>query len=67
MKFQQMNARHPLPFRTDMSGKNFRVAQTGQRTNAEGKQVSNKVLLATTDMARKASPSEYFRRFLRRR
>jgi CRP-like cAMP-binding protein len=29
-----------------MSGKNFRVAQTGQRTNAEGKQVKNKVLLA---------------------
>jgi CRP-like cAMP-binding protein len=33
----------------DMSGKNFRVAQTGQRTNAEGKQVSNKVLLAAPD------------------
>ena len=32
-----------------MSGKNFRVAHTGQRTNAEGKQVSNKVLLATPD------------------
>src|ERR1700674_5746329 len=30
-----------------MSGKNFRVAQAGQRTNAEEKQVSNKVLLAT--------------------
>jgi CRP-like cAMP-binding protein len=29
-----------------MSGKNFRVAQTDQRTNAEGKQVKNKVLLA---------------------
>jgi CRP-like cAMP-binding protein len=33
----------------DMSGKNFRVALPGQRTNAEGKQVSNKVLLATPD------------------
>src|SRR5467141_2913878 len=32
-----------------MSGKNFRVAQTGQRTNVEGKQVTNKVLLATPD------------------
>src|SRR6202011_6410047 len=38
-----------VPFRTAMSGKNFRVAQTGQRTNGEGKQVSNKVLLATPD------------------
>jgi CRP-like cAMP-binding protein len=32
-----------------MSGKNFRVAQNGQRTNGEGKQVSNKVLLAIPD------------------
>jgi len=32
-----------------MSGKNFRVAPASQRTNAEGKQVSNKVLLATPD------------------
>jgi CRP-like cAMP-binding protein len=32
-----------------MSGKNFRVAPSGQRTNAEGKQVSNKVLLAAPD------------------
>jgi CRP-like cAMP-binding protein len=32
-----------------MSGKNFRVAQTAQRTNGEGKQVSNKVLLAMPD------------------
>src|SRR6202158_1892992 len=38
-----------VPFRIDMSGKNFRVAPTGQRTNAEGKQVSNKVLLAAPD------------------
>ena len=30
-----------------MSGKNFRVAETGQRTNFEGKQVTNRVLLAT--------------------
>src|SRR5260370_39338017 len=39
----------PVPFRMDMSGKTFRVVQAGQRTNAEGKQVSNKVLLATPD------------------
>ncbi len=32
-----------------MSGKNFRVAQTDQRTNAEGKPVTNKVLLAAPD------------------
>ena len=32
-----------------MSGKNYRTAQIGQRTSAEGKQVSNKVLLATPD------------------
>src|SRR5229473_3898080 len=32
-----------------MSGKNFRVAHTGHRTNVEGKQVTNKVLLATPD------------------
>src|SRR6202035_5332469 len=38
-----------LPFRIDMSGKNYRTAQTRQRTSAEGKQVSNKVLLATPD------------------
>src|ERR1700676_4738321 len=41
--------RSSLPFRIDMSGKNYRTAQTGQRTSAEGKQVSNKVLLATPD------------------
>src|ERR1700693_3030416 len=39
----------PVPFRIDMSGKNSRVARADQRTNAEGKQVSNKVLLATPD------------------
>jgi CRP-like cAMP-binding protein len=38
-----------VPFRIDMRGKNFRTVQAGQRTNAEGKQVSNKVLLATPD------------------
>jgi CRP-like cAMP-binding protein len=32
-----------------MSGKNFRVAQTSQRTNSEGKHVANKVLLAMPD------------------
>ncbi len=32
-----------------MSGKNFRAAPPGQRTNGEGKQVNNKVLLATPD------------------
>jgi CRP-like cAMP-binding protein len=32
-----------------MGGKNFRVAQNDQRTNGEGKQVSNKVLLAMPD------------------
>ena len=32
-----------------MSGKNFRVQHTGKRTNIEGKQVTNKVLLATPD------------------
>jgi CRP-like cAMP-binding protein len=32
-----------------MSGKNFRVAQVGERTNSEGKQIINKVLLATPD------------------
>jgi CRP-like cAMP-binding protein len=32
-----------------MSQKNFRVAGTSQRTNAEGKQVRNKVLLAAPD------------------
>src|ERR1700687_1039514 len=38
-----------VPFRIDMRGKNIRAAQAGQRTNAEGKQVSNKVLMATPD------------------
>ena len=32
-----------------MSGKNFRMDTAGQRTNAEGKQVTNKVLLAMPD------------------
>jgi hypothetical protein len=34
------------PFRIAMSQKNFRDASADQRTNGEGKQVSNKVLLA---------------------
>src|SRR6202048_3156095 len=38
-----------VPFRIAMSQKNFRDATAGQRTNAEGKQVSNRVLLATPD------------------
>src|SRR6202163_3446786 len=38
-----------VPFRIDMRGKNFRAVQAGQRTTAEGKQISNKVLLATPD------------------
>src|SRR5271156_3550928 len=33
----------------DMSGKNFRVAQVGERTNVDGKPVRNKVLLAMPD------------------
>jgi CRP-like cAMP-binding protein len=33
-----------------MSGKNFRDAQNDQRTNGEGKQVNNKVLLAMPDV-----------------
>jgi CRP-like cAMP-binding protein len=33
----------------DMSRKNFRVVQSEQRTNAQGKHVGNKVLLATPD------------------
>src|SRR5271170_485149 len=32
-----------------MSGKNFRVVPTGERTNADGKPVGNKILLATPD------------------
>jgi CRP-like cAMP-binding protein len=40
---------NPVPFRIDMSGKNYRAVPAGQRTNAGGKQVANKVLLATPD------------------
>jgi CRP-like cAMP-binding protein len=36
-------------FRIKMTAKNFRIAQTDQRTSSEGKQVTNKVLLATPD------------------
>ena len=32
-----------------MSGKNFRVVQAGERTSVEGKPISNKILLATSD------------------
>src|ERR1700681_4400210 len=39
----------PVPFRIDMSVKNFRAAQADQRTSVEGKQISNKVLLAAPD------------------
>src|SRR5580704_17036653 len=38
-----------VPFRIDMSGKNFRVAQANERTNVGGKPIRNKVLLATPD------------------
>jgi CRP-like cAMP-binding protein len=38
-----------VPSRIDMNGKNFRVVQAGERTNAVGKPVRNKVLLATPD------------------
>src|ERR1700674_2087222 len=38
-----------VPFRIDMNGKNFRVAQVGERTNFAGKPVRNKVLLPTPD------------------
>src|ERR1700734_1663883 len=36
-------------FRIDMSQKNLRMESAGQRTNSEGKQVRNRVLLATPD------------------
>jgi CRP-like cAMP-binding protein len=38
-----------LPFRTVMGQKSFRAVQAGERTNIDGKHVSNKVLLATPD------------------
>lgn len=38
-----------VPFRIDMSGKNFRAVQAGERTNIDGKPVRNKVLLAAPD------------------
>src|SRR5580700_3958116 len=38
-----------VPFRIVMGQKNFRVAQADERTNIDGKHVSNKVLLATPD------------------
>jgi CRP-like cAMP-binding protein len=36
----------PEPFRIDMSEKNYRVVQVGERTNVEGKPVRNRLLLA---------------------
>src|SRR6202042_1002843 len=39
----------PVPSRIDMSGKNFRTAQAGERTNIEGKRVRNKILSAMPD------------------
>jgi CRP-like cAMP-binding protein len=38
-----------VPLRIDMSAKNFRVVRAGERTNADGRPVSNKILLATPD------------------
>jgi CRP-like cAMP-binding protein len=38
-----------VPFRIAMSAKNFRVVSAEQRTGIDGKQVTNKVLLATPD------------------
>jgi CRP-like cAMP-binding protein len=38
-----------VPFRIDMSGKNFRVVRAGGRTNVDGKPIRNKVLLAMPD------------------
>ena len=38
-----------MPFRIDMSGKNFRVVRAGGRTNVDGKPIRNKVLLAMPD------------------
>ena len=38
-----------VPFRIDMSGKNFRVVRAGERTNVDGKPIRNKVLLAMPD------------------
>jgi CRP-like cAMP-binding protein len=48
-KWYASDAGTPVPFRSDMTGKNFRVAPADQRTNFEGKPVKNKVLLATPD------------------
>jgi CRP-like cAMP-binding protein len=38
-----------VPLRIAMSRKSFRVVRAGERTNVDGKAVSNKVLLATPD------------------
>jgi len=47
-----------VPSRVDMSGKNFRVGHTGQRTNIEGKHVRNKILLATPDNEYQLMPAD---------
>src|SRR5271154_6679155 len=39
-----------VPFKTHMSGKNFRVPQAVERTNSEGKSVTNRVLSAMPDI-----------------
>src|SRR3984885_16322983 len=49
MSFRPMNGSTLVPDRIDMSGKNFRVVQAGQRTNVHGKPVRNKILLAIPD------------------
>src|ERR1700726_4356002 len=38
-----------VPFRIAMGQKNFRVVRPDERTNIDGKQINNKVLLATPD------------------
>ncbi len=38
-----------VPLRIDMTGKNFRVVRAGERTNADGRQVTNKLLLSAPD------------------
>jgi CRP-like cAMP-binding protein len=44
-----MNASALVPFRIAMGQKNFRAVRPDERTNIDGKHVSNKVLLATPD------------------
>src|SRR5277367_2123017 len=49
MKLHQVVCGALAAFGTDMSGKNFRGAQSVERTNSEGKPVKNKVLLSMPD------------------